>query len=356
MRATTSDYRVGDLMPLPTPYARTVWSEILDLKFVAEDKAPPVPLLDEKALIWAMDYLKFRKRNKLPTNVMDTGVVRIGKSSGSLVFKSIWDSPIYQDDGRMDDMLLTDNWCIDDLYREQKLDLDLVNFDIQLFNEALSKAIMGQSQAIIMDESGHELNALEWWNHTSLIKEFSIIGIKEIVAFFNLPHRESLTHRMRDEAMNLWNHFFALKKGRDLDRGYVEIREANPSKWNIDIYWKPAVTCRVPNFAHEDEWNAYENKKLEFVQRMSEMYAGESSVGGKRVKQAADQRDRLIAELLFPTTPHKTNKPYTQYELADILKVQQASVSKMWLSYKERTEKEAYMKQARSQYKELNRE
>lgn len=169
---------------------------------------------------------------------------------------------------------------------DPNLPLDRVTFKIRDFNQAIAEAPEGT--VIIMDEAGIDMYSQEWWDEfqIQLVKKLFVIGVKHLTLLLVIPHRLDLNKKIRDRRVQYWVNVSHMK--RTLERGYATVREACNSEWTQDIYWDTLGLCRFGPLKGP-EWDAYEQKKLAFV---DEINAGE--YGTRESKTMKKQRDDLV--------------------------------------------------------------
>jgi hypothetical protein len=102
MRSTSSEYKIGDLVPLKTSMGNVVWSKLLDTewpcKFATNQTAN---LYDEKAILLYLDEIEFRRKNKYDCVGLNCGAERDGKSMFVYSKKKIFESPNYRDKDKL---------------------------------------------------------------------------------------------------------------------------------------------------------------------------------------------------------------------------------------------------------------
>lgn len=339
MRATNSEYRVGDIFPLKTEMERTVYCEILDTKYtINQGRGESTFLFDEHAIIAIMDMVLYNHLNAKPNNILNTGIVRTGKSTFSQIIGRIWESSLYRDEARFNCMLEQNNFKISDLFYQTEFDYERCCFEMEQFHDVLSKCRMGFGDIAILDEAGFGMNSLEWWSgdQIELVKELPVIAKLQAITQFNTPHKDYLNNRVRDSIISIWNYTLGVKKGKKFERGYVECRIAEPSQWYMDTYWSPYVVCRFPQI-FDEKWLGYEEHKDAFIKLVHEMHENkklEVGKGDKRNNGYMRQRNALIL--------HMIENGAEQKDIATILAVKQSSISQMLSREKDIRDREEY--------------
>jgi len=301
VRSTSKRFKPGDLVPLKTPLGNVIWVELLDDEYplnVFSKDSDTVKLYDAKALLYFIEAMEFRRQNKFDNIVITSGWERTGKSMLTIVEKRISDSSLYQDKERFADLIKTDNWSIND-FMTDPLKLNQVCFDLDDYHKQISACQENGNDFIILDEAGYRLFALEWWSgdQINLIKEFQVIGKKRIKTDLNVPHKDDLNNRIRDRRVTFWQYVFTKQRGDKVDRGFVELREANPDKWKLQIYWNPTFVCRFPEI-NDHEWDEYELKKDQFINHIVEErteMASMTGVGKRDVKYYRESNKLIMA-------------------------------------------------------------
>ena len=186
---------------------------------------------------------------------------------------------------------------------------------------------------IILDEAGTGLFALEWWSkeQINLYKEFQVIGKRQAIVELNLPHKDDLNNRMRDRRVKHWSHIVTVtdNTAHKIDRGFMEIRQANPNSWKLEVFWEPWIVCRFP--AIEDEqWELYEKKKDKYIDTMTAIQQDNGNIkeNGQRGHKYFVESNLLIHEMINPSIgKHKGKDGYTQTEIATLLGKKQNALS-----------------------------
>jgi hypothetical protein len=349
MRANKSDYRVGDLIPVRTSMGNTVHCKILDLGYpLSYSEQSVTMLLDEKALLVLVDEYTFRKKNKFDNVSLTTGDERTGKSMFTYAKKKLFESPYYRDKEKLKEILETDNWDISTFTKVCHTNLNQICFEVSEYREQLAKALEGCEDIFTLDESGVGLSALKWFSpeQVNLYIEFQVIGKKKITTDLVLPHKDDLNNRFRDRRVHFWNYVNTVRDNTKnlINRGFVEIREANTDKWKIEIYWKPFLVCKFPDLSDEQDWIDYEVKKDDFIATIAEQKNteddGSISKSGVLGNKYYVQSNKLMEELINPSVSRFKDKDgYTLAEIGSIIGTKPPALStrlKKWNEIKEK--------------------
>lgn len=347
MRPNKDEYKVGDLIPITTSMGNIVYCEIIDLAYPLSYSDKTVTMmLDEKALIVLADEYTFRRKNKFDNVSLNSGDERSGKSMFTYSKKKLFESPLYRDKDKLKDILATDNWSISTFTKEHKINLDEICFDLNDYKSQLAKALEGNENIFTLDEAGVGLSALKWYSpeQINLYIEFQVIGKKQIITDLILPHKNDLNNRFRDRRVHFWNYITTIRDNANhtINRGFVEIREAESNKWNIEIFWKPFMVCKFPDLSEEDDWIQYEKKKDKFIEFIAEQKENEENTSAKLGRYEAkyyEETHKLIDELISPSIPRFKNKDgYLLSEIGNIIGIKQSALSlrmKKWNEIKE---------------------
>jgi hypothetical protein len=321
-------------------------------------------LLDDKALLIYADELEFRRLNKFDNIAINTGAERVGKSMSTFAKKRLFESPFYQDKEKLKEILETDNWDIKKFTNESKVNLDEICFEIGAFQEQLSKitngVIDGKSKMIVLDEAGTGLFALEWWSkeQISLYKEFQVIGKRQAIVEMNLPHKDDLNNRMRDRRVKFWSHVVSINNStqQKIERGYIEIRQSEPDRWKLDIYWNPWIVCRFPDLSDE-QWEKYEVKKDKYIDVVTSMQEDEGNIktNGIMGNKYYNETNILLMEMLHPSLgKHNGKDGYTEGEIGNLLGKKQNTISDRVKKIREAEEKRIQYLERKEKIKTIN--
>lgn len=332
VRCTNERYSTGDLVPLKTPLGNIIWCTLLDDSYPLNPFSPDsdtVKMYDSKALLYFIELMEFRRKNKFDNITITSGWERIGKSMCTIVEKRISDSSLYQNKARFTDLLKTDNWSIKDFMKEP-LKIGQVCFDLNDYHQQISDCKETEDTFIILDEAGYRLFALEWWSgdQISLIKEFQVIGKKKIKTDLNVPHKDDLNNRIRDRRVTFWQYVFAKMDGDTVERGYVELREANADKWKLQVYWNPTFICRFPEI-NDGEWDKYEIKKDAFINQIVDERIELQRTSGNNSMSKREEKYMKDANTLIMAMKNGRNGKdgWPQIEISKILGITEAALS-----------------------------
>ena len=204
-----------------------------------------VPFLDERTINYIAALIIEMVRDGFDCIVMITGRRRTGKSTLGLQIARTVDADF---------------------------GLPCVSFRVEDFLEILnnnpyadpSKGLFPQA---FLDEAGHGLYSKEWMSiwQRNLVKCLQIIGMKNQVCYFILPHMRKLTGDIRDEMAHIWIDVDTKYKH---ERGYAELYMGSRNKFEQSIWWKPKCAFKF-NDLHDEFWLGYEEKKKAFVNEIA---------------------------------------------------------------------------------------
>jgi len=227
-----------------------------------------VPFLDERVIDYVVALIKEMVQDGFDCIVMITGRRRTGKSTlGLQIARKV--SPSFS--------------------------LDSVSFRVENFSEILDKnpyadPAQGIYPQAFLDEAGHGLYSKEWmaiWQR-NLVKCLQIIGMKNQVCYFILPHMRKLTGDIRDEMAHIWIDVDTKYKH---ERGYAELYMGERNKFEQSIWWKPKCAFKF-NELRDDFWAGYEEKKKAFVNEIAA-----EKIHTTHVSKDAQRLDALMATL-----------------------------------------------------------
>ena len=202
------------------------------------------------------------------------------------------------------------------------IELEKICFKLSDFNRAISEA--PDEDVIIMDEAGVDLYSAEWWDEfqTLLVKKLFVIGCKHLTLLLVLPHQMDLNRKIRSRRVKYW--FNVNARRGSLERGFCTVRESQTNEWVQEVFWETLGCCRFSQLKGE-RWNAYEEKKMRFVDEMNnEDYGSRSS----------KKTDRALMMYLL-----STKGKMTQEQIAKDLNISQPVVSRMISNYREKLAK-----------------
>lgn len=204
-----------------------------------------VPFLDERTINYIAALIIEMVRDGFDCIVMITGRRRTGKSTlGLQIARKVAPS----------------------------FGLESVSFRVEDFSEILDKnpyadPSKGLFPQAFLDEAGHGLYSKEWMSiwQRNLVKCLQIIGMKNQVCYFILPHMRKLTGDIRDEMAHIWIDVDTKYKH---ERGYAELYMGSRNKFEQSIWWKPKCAFKF-NDLHDEFWLGYEEKKKAFVNEIA---------------------------------------------------------------------------------------
>lgn len=157
--------------------------------------------------------------------------------------------------------------------------LDKVAFRVEDFSEILSnnpysnlaKKVISQA---LLDEAGHGLYSKEWYAswQRNMVKCLEVIGVKNEVCYFILPHMRKLTGDIRDEMAHIWIDVDTKYKHA---RGYAELYMGSRDKFTQSIWWTPKCAFRFRELGDEF-WASYTAKKRAFVDEVAKEKIGKA--------------------------------------------------------------------------------
>lgn len=227
-----------------------------------------VPFLDERTIDYVVALIKEMVQDGFDCIVMITGRRRTGKSTlGLQIARKV--APSFS--------------------------LENVSFRVENFSEILDKnpyADPGQNiyPQAFLDEAGHGLYSKEWmaiWQR-NLVKCLQIIGMKNQVCYFILPHMRKLTGDIRDEMAHIWIDVDTKYKH---ERGYAELYMGERNKFEQSIWWKPKCAFKF-NELHDDFWAGYEDKKKAFVNEIAA-----EKIDTTHTSKDAERLDKLLSDM-----------------------------------------------------------
>jgi hypothetical protein len=181
----------------------------------------------------------------------------------------------------------------------RKVDADFglpcVSFRVEDFSEILNNNPYADPAhdlfpQAFLDEAGHGLYSKEWMSiwQRNLVKCLQIIGMKNQVCYFILPHMRKLTGDIRDEMAHIWIDVDTKYKH---ERGYAELYMGSRNKFEQSIWWKPKCAFKF-NDLHDEFWLGYEEKKKAFVNEIAA-----EKIGSSHSTKDAERLDAIMLEL-----------------------------------------------------------
>lgn len=231
-----------------------------------------VPFLDESVIKYIAAMIVEMVQDGFDCIIMITGRRRTGKSTLGI--------QIAQEVARL----------VGDTF-----ELNKVAFRVEDFSDILStnpysdiaKKIVSQA---LLDEAGHGLYSKEWYAvwQRNMVKCLEVIGVKNEVCYFILPHMRKLTGDIRDEMAHIWIDVDTKYKH---ERGYAELYMGTRDKFSQSIWWTPKCAFRFRELK-DDFWQGYTAKKLLFVDEVAK-----EKVGGKAPAKENAYLNRILYEL-----------------------------------------------------------
>jgi hypothetical protein len=227
-----------------------------------------VPFLDERVIDYIAALIEEMVRDGFDCIVMITGRRRTGKSTlGLQIARKV--APTFG--------------------------LESVAFRVEDFSEILDKnpyadPDQGRFPQALLDEAGHGLYSKEWMSiwQRNLVKCLEVIGMKNQVCYFILPHMRKLTGDVRDEMAHIWIDVDTKYKH---ERGYAELYMGIRNKFEQSIWWNPKCAFKF-NDLKDDFWTGYEAKKIAFVNEIAA-----EKITSSHTSKDAERLDALMAGL-----------------------------------------------------------
>jgi len=254
---------------------------------------------NQNALGYFADLINYRVINKSAPYILVTGNERVGKSTLTLQLCRM-----------INESFSIENIC----------------FTIEELNEQIRKGTKGT--VIDFDETGVDLFNQNWQNkmQKNLYQKSQIIGILGEIVFLTLPHKNDLNLKFRDRRVDYWIDVYG--KDDDTERGFVEIRKAIKSKWELDIYWEPLISFRFNELTGEF-WNEYTEKKLAYIYSKNKEEEPIPAKENKIDLRNKIGRNRLIYELIEEIPRKYGKKLYTLNSVGEILNIDASRVKKI---------------------------
>lgn len=224
-----------------------------------------VPFLDERVIDHIANIIVEHVSDGFDSIIMITGRRRTGKSTlGLQIAKKV--SPSFG--------------------------VDNVSFRVEDFSDILNKnpyadVANGVFPQAFLDEAGHGLYSKEWmavWQR-NLVKCLEVIGMKNQVCYFILPHMRKLTGDVRDEMAHIWIDVDTKYKHK---RGYAELYLGHRNKFEQSIWWTPKCAFKF-NDLKDEFWMKYETKKRAFVDEVAA-----ENINAEKKSKDAERLNTLI--------------------------------------------------------------
>lgn len=173
------------------------------------------------------------------------------------------------------------------------------------------------------DEAGFGLFSKDWMQ--SWVKEvgkcLQVVGKKQNIVYFILPHIKKLVGDIRDEMAYIW---IDVDFGYKHERGYAEVYMGDRNKHKQMIWWNPKC-CFKYNELADDFWMEYERRKDVFI---AEVASGKHDTSSRT--KDAERFNKAVYEL--------TRVGLSPAEIAERLEIGQATVYRRLAEAKSRTE------------------
>lgn len=227
-----------------------------------------VPFLDERTIDYIAALVVEMVEDEFDCIIMITGRRRTGKSTlGLQIARKI----------------------------DPSFGLDSVSFRVEDFSSVLdhnpyadpAKGIFPQA---FLDEAGHGLYSKEWmavWQR-NLVKCLEVIGIKNQICWFILPHARKLTGDIRDEMCHIWIDVDTKYKH---ERGYAELYMGSRDKFKQSIWWNPKCAFKFNN-VRDDFMTNYTAKKVGFVNEVAA-----EKIGVKHGMKGDENLGRVLSQM-----------------------------------------------------------
>lgn len=227
-----------------------------------------VPFLDEKVIDYIAALILEMVQDGFDCIVMITGRRRTGKSTlGAQIARKV----------------------------DPAFPVKNVAFRVEAFSDVLNdnpyadtaKGIIPQA---LYDEAGHGLYSKEWMSLwvRNLVKCLEVIGMKQEVCYFILPHMKKLTGDIRDEMCHIWIDVDTKYKH---ERGYAELYMGMRNKFEQSIWWNPKCAFKF-NEMDDPWWTEYQEKKKGFVNEIAA-----EKLGSSRGTKDAENLERTLFSL-----------------------------------------------------------
>lgn len=177
-----------------------------------------------------------------------------------------------------------------------------VAFEVEPWNKVLADSPYADPDNDIypqsmLDEAGFDLFSQNWMERIqrNIVKKLEVIGIKNLIDWFILPHRKKLNKSIREEMIEYWLH---VGLSRDGLRGIAELRQGVENIWEEEMYWAPVCAFTFEDHPKDDPWwMTYEVSKREFVDKVTATDPTDEAMSD-RGRKLIDQRNAAI-KLLY---------------------------------------------------------
>jgi hypothetical protein len=276
---TSEKWSIGDIFPLETQMGNTVHTEILDRWVFSNVKGLELAgwLYDEKAILWFIDKLRWRYENDLKSHILGTGDLGSGKSTASQVRYRLYQFASNNPE-KYQDLLAANNFDIyQDMMKPVKLKEEDCCFKLERLKERIfqnkpnpkgdgHKRPWFSPNYYIMDESGKELSSHKWQDKyvEDMKQQLDVSRVQLEVIDMNLPHIKGIINGIREANADFLSYCSAFEEGRKYLRGWLEVREAQKDRWNLDIWWRGSLACKFRQL-DDEEYDSYFGWKLAYV-------------------------------------------------------------------------------------------
>ena len=204
-----------------------------------------VPFLDERVIDYIAALIEEMVQDGFDCIVMITGKRRTGKSTlGAQIARKV-----------------------DPAFSVKNVAFRVEAFSDVLNENAYADPANGVYPQALYDEAGHGLYSKEWMSLwvRNLVKCLEVIGMKQEVCYFILPHMKKLTGDIRDEMAHIWIDVDTKYKH---ERGYAELYMGIRNKFEQSIWWNPKCAFKF-NEMNDPWWTEYQEKKRNFVNEIA---------------------------------------------------------------------------------------
>jgi hypothetical protein len=229
-------------MPVPV----TVKQEAFPMGVDNQGNPIYCPFLSEGGVRYIAAVIKERLADKYDAILMITGQPRRGKSTLAMQIA---------------------------LEVDRQFKLDKVAFRANEFTEILNKnpyadLTQGVIPQGILDESGFDLFSQDWMmrEQKELVKTLAVIGLKNQVLYFVLPHRDDLNRSIRETRIAIWIDTDIRLDIPIFERGYAELRVGMPNKFKREQWWQPRCAFYFGELTGQ-LWDDYIVRKKAFIDR-----------------------------------------------------------------------------------------
>ena len=139
----------------------------------------------------------------------------------------------------------------------------------------------------ILDEAGFDLFSQNWMERVqrNIVRKLEVIGIKNIINWYVLPHRKKFNKSIREEMIEYWLH---VKLDHTGLRGLAELRQGEENIWEEEMFWRPVCAFTFDPLPEDDWWTEYTTNKRTFVDKIAATDPSDEDMsdrGRKLIKQ-----------------------------------------------------------------------